>query len=99
MMVGHRLRFTPTNGHRFIGLSLPWQSPIQVLTGLDVTNFSDRVTEQALVAITDLGTALIYTAWLITENVTNAQCSIIAINTKTKIRLLVNLINSLYSID
>jgi len=35
--VGHRLRSTPTNGHRFTALSLPWWSPIQVLTGLDVT--------------------------------------------------------------
>ena len=34
--VGHRLRSTPTNGHRFTALSLPWRSPIQVLTGLDV---------------------------------------------------------------
>ena len=35
-MVGHRLRSTPTNGHRFTALSLPWRSPIQVLTWLDV---------------------------------------------------------------
>jgi len=35
--VGHRLRSTPTNGHRFTALSIPWQSPIQVPTGLDVT--------------------------------------------------------------
>jgi len=31
--VGHRLRSTLTNGHRFTALSLPWWSPIQVLTG------------------------------------------------------------------
>jgi len=35
--VGHRLRSTPTNGHRFTALGLPWWSPIQVLTGVDVT--------------------------------------------------------------
>jgi len=35
--VGHRLRSTPTNGHRCTALSLPWRSPIQVLIGLDVT--------------------------------------------------------------
>jgi len=34
--VGHILRSTPTNEHRFTALSLPRQSPIQVLTGLDV---------------------------------------------------------------
>ena len=34
--VGHRLRSTPTNGHRFTALRLPWRSPIQVLTGFDV---------------------------------------------------------------
>jgi len=47
----YRLRSTsPTNGHRFAALGLPWWSPIQVLTGLDVIlNFGDRVTEQALV--------------------------------------------------
>jgi len=32
--VGHRLRSTPTNGHRFTALSLPWRSPIQVPTEL-----------------------------------------------------------------
>jgi len=37
MTVGHRLRSTPTNGHRFTALSLPWRSPILVLSGLDVT--------------------------------------------------------------
>jgi len=35
--VGHRLRSTLTNGKGFTALSLPWWSPIQVLTGLDVT--------------------------------------------------------------
>jgi len=35
--VGHRLRSTPTNGHRFTALNLPWWSPIHVLTGVDVT--------------------------------------------------------------
>jgi len=35
--VGHILRSTPTNGHRSTALSLPWRSPIQVLTGFDVT--------------------------------------------------------------
>jgi len=29
--VGHRLRSTPTNGHTFTALGLPWRSPIQVL--------------------------------------------------------------------
>jgi len=37
----------------FITISI-WWSPIQVLTGLDVAYFSDRVTEQALVATADL---------------------------------------------
>jgi len=30
--IGYRLRSTPTNGHRFTALGLPWWSPIQVLT-------------------------------------------------------------------
>jgi len=33
--VGHRLRSTPTNGPRFTALSLPWWSPIYVLTKVD----------------------------------------------------------------
>jgi len=49
-MVGRIFISTPTNRHRFPALSLPWRSPLQVLAGLDV-NFSDRVTEQALVAM------------------------------------------------
>jgi len=36
-MVGHRLRPTATNGHRFTAPSLSWRLPIQVLIGLDVT--------------------------------------------------------------
>jgi len=52
--VGHILRSTPTNGNRFTALSLPWRSPIQVLTEVDVTSLSDRVTEQALVATANL---------------------------------------------
>jgi len=56
--VGHRLWSTPTNGYTFTALSLPWWSPIQVLTGLDVTNFSDWVTEQALVTTADLPVAI-----------------------------------------
>jgi hypothetical protein len=35
--VGHSLKSTPTNGRRFTALSLPWRSPIQVLTETDVT--------------------------------------------------------------
>jgi len=35
--VGHTLRSTPTNWHRFTALRFLWRSPIQVLTGLDVT--------------------------------------------------------------
>jgi len=55
--VGHRLRSTPTNEHRCSALSLPWWSPIQVPTGLD---FSDRITEQALVTTEDLTVILLY---------------------------------------
>jgi len=35
--VGHILKCIPTNGYRFTALSLPWWTPIQVLTGLGVT--------------------------------------------------------------
>jgi len=53
--VGHKLRSTPTNGHRFAARYFPWWSPIQVLTaGSALLNFDDRVTEQALVATVDL---------------------------------------------
>jgi len=34
---GRSVTGTPTNGHRFTALGLPWRSPIPVLTGLDVT--------------------------------------------------------------
>jgi len=34
--VGHRLRSTPTNGHRFTALGLPWRSPVQVLTEVNI---------------------------------------------------------------
>jgi hypothetical protein len=33
--VGHSLESTPTNGRRFTALSLPWRSPIQLLTEVD----------------------------------------------------------------
>jgi len=39
--------------HRLTAPSVPWQSPIQVLTGVDMLlNFSERATELALVATT-----------------------------------------------
>jgi len=34
--VGRRFMSTPTNGHWVTALGLPWQSPIQVLTEVDV---------------------------------------------------------------
>jgi len=36
--MGHRLRSTPTNRHRFTVLGLPWRSPIQVLTEVYVAS-------------------------------------------------------------
>ena len=36
LTVGHKLRSTPTNGHRFTACGLPWWSPIQVLAAVDV---------------------------------------------------------------
>jgi hypothetical protein len=32
----HSLQSTPTNGRRFTALGLPWRSPIQALTAVDV---------------------------------------------------------------
>jgi len=34
--IGHRIKSTPTNGPRFTVPSLPWWSPMQVLTEVDV---------------------------------------------------------------
>jgi len=45
--VGHRYKYTPTNGPRLTDAYLPWWSPIHVLSEVDVPclNFSERGTE------------------------------------------------------
>jgi len=49
-----QIKVHTTYGHRFTAPSLTWRSPIQVLPGSTLLNFSDQFTEQALVAITAL---------------------------------------------